>query len=1336
MKFITNLKNNLARTALTLLLAVLTTTAWAQTTIDLSTLTADYTAQDGDILTGTTNYGIIIPDGATITLYNAKILRSGQFENPVKCNGSATIIIADDSNNEIKNTHDSYQSVPGIAIGPSGSTFTLNGNTGELTVQGGKYAAGIGTKDANAGNIVINGGHLVVKSGTDGTGIGPDCSSISYSAGMGNITINGGTMTITGGSAGIGATDDYTSCGTITINDGYVNVVATYTGIGGKCTAIEIKDGTVYATGRNLCPGIGGHQCGPITISGGTVSAIANTNYAAGIGSGDGQTCGDIIITGGTVTATGGNTNAPGIGKGDNGGCGKIIIGKDITSVTAITQSSNPPINPEPNLFVASNITDVTDGNTRIFTPDPTAPEPEELEKDADGYYLIGTVQDWKEFRMQCAFEPIANARMTADIDLGNDQTVIGSFDTPYQGTFDGQGHALTMAYVVTDASSQYIAPFSRLDNATVQNLHVKGTITTAGMRPAGITSYVSGTSYVKNCWSEVDITSSRSGDIDAAGLVARINSWHTLRISDCVFTGSINYTHDNSYVTGGLVAWMQAGANVYMDNCLFAPSYIRLGTDDRNYMLVGAANGTATITNSYYNSIGQDSYFNSNPQGTYATDAQLTDGTIAFKLQKRRENLVWGQRIGIDDEPVLTSDENYRVYRCINGGYTNDPDLAYTGLEQDAEGYYLLGSLLDWQEFAALVQTTPTANAKMTADIDLGNDQTVIGSTTVSTTANSLGDGAHYKGIFDGQGHTLTVAYNATGSNSASPFSSIEGAIIKNLHIDGTMVSSYYCGAGVASATGGNGNVIQNVWVSTTISATNGYSAGFVGCAKNGSISIVDCLFTGSVTSSQSHNGCFVGYIDSGSVTVTNCLSTGSFTYYGCAWQGSHTNCYVKQFPASIPAAMQVTDGQLSDGTTATALQNNRPETIWVQDPVLNQPMLKIFANSLNIDVTGYQNENNRWMFIASPIAGSIAPSEVDGLLGMQIQDNPVLYNYDLYRFNQSGTNGEWENYHQHNETGDPFMLVNGKGYLYAKQNDATLKFYGALYDGNSKDVDLDYDDEATFAGFNLVGNPFAEEATINMDYYKMNAAGDDIEPETSSVAIPALTGVIVEATGTGQHVTFTKSGGSKSGAESEKTGSLQLTLTKGGTMHDKAIVSFNEGFQLGKFIFNENHAKLYITQGNEDYAIAFSNGQNEMPLNFKASKSDEYCINVTPEGVEMAYLHLIDNMTGADVDLLQTLEYTFTAKTTDYESRFRLVFSVSGDANDDNADAPFAFINNGNIIVNGEGTVQVIDVMGRIIVSGDAKHCVSTTGMVPGVYVIRLIDGERVRTQKIIVR
>jgi hypothetical protein len=78
-------------------------------------------------------------------------------------------------------------------------------------------------------------------------------------------------------------------------------------------------------------------------------------------------------------------------------------------------------------------------------------------------------------------------------------------------------------------------------------------------------------------------------------------------------------------------------------------------------------------------------------------------------------------------------------------------------------------------------------------------------------------------------------------------------------------------------------------------------------------------------------------------------------------------------------------------------------------------------------------------------------------------------------------------------------------------------------------------------------------------------------------------------------------------------------------------------------------------------------------------------------------------DSRTPAGVPPLQRgqggFNYTFTAKTTDYESRFKLVFSICEDANGDNE--AFAFISNGNIIVNGEGTLQVFDVLGHQLVT-----------------------------------
>ena len=102
---------------------------------------------------------------------------------------------------------------------------------------------------------------------------------------------------------------------------------------------------------------------------------------------------------------------------------------------------------------------------------------------------------------------------------------------------------------------------------------------------------------------------------------------------------------------------------------------------------------------------------------------------------------------------------------------------------------------------------------------------------------------------------------------------------------------------------------------------------------------------------------------------------------------------------------------------------------------------------------------------------------------------------------------------------------------------------------------------------------------------------------------------------------------------------------------------------------------------------------------------------------------------MTGADIDLLQTPNYTFEARTTDYESRFKLVFRVNEDNQNNNDN--FAFISNGQLIVNGEGVLQIFDALGRQLFSKELS-----TPTAPGVYVLRLINGDDVKTQKIVIQ
>ena len=275
-----------------------------------------------------------------------------------------------------------------------------------------------------------------------------------------------------------------------------------------------------------------------------------------------------------------------------------------------------------------------------------------------------------------------------------------------------------------------------------------------------------------------------------------------------------------------------------------------------------------------------------------------------------------------------------------------NDPEM----MTQDDDGYYLIATARNWIEFSKIVETDKSANAKMIADVDLGDNQVHIGPQ----------DRDAYTGIFDGQGHTLTVAYVGKSNEIVAPFTRVRGATIKNIHIAGSMKSIFAYMGVVGIVIGSNPSTISNVWNSATmdIKSDAWVQSGTIlgGLKEQGIVVISDCLFTGTFSSDYGYySGCFVGFdYDSSSITVNNCLSTGTFIMSGTSFHGNHTNCYVKSFPASYPSGVNVaTNEGLSDGTIATALQADREVGTWIQDPNLGIPMLKVFSGDKYITYT-----------------------------------------------------------------------------------------------------------------------------------------------------------------------------------------------------------------------------------------------------------------------------------------------------------------------------------------------------------------------------------------------
>ena len=371
-------------------------------------------------------------------------------------------------------------------------------------------------------------------------------------------------------------------------------------------------------------------------------------------------------------------------------------------------------------------------------------------------------------------------------------------------------------------------------------------------------------------------------------------------------------------------------------------------------------------------------------------------------------------------------------------------------------------------------------------------------------------------------------------------------------------------------------------------------------------------------------------------------------------------------------------------------------------------------------LTINGFEaGSTGGYYLIASPV--NVDPATVNGM---------TTGDFDLYYFDES-KDDEWRNY----ET-TTFNLEPGTGYLYAKQATTEGEVFnftltGTPYDGDGT-IRLTYTDNAEFAGFNLIGNPFGTNANLDLPYYRLNQDGSALNTSTENTAINVMEGVFVQASAATLAANFTAvtPGGSK------RISQLNVNVTRNrGVVIDNAIIRFDDGAMLGKFQLNPNSTKLYITEDNQDYAIVRSEAEGEMPVSFKASENGTYTLTVNTENVEASYLHLIDNMTGKDVDLLSTPSYSFEAKTTDYANRFKLVFATGNNSNDDN----FAFFSNGSFVINnsGEATLQVIDVTGRMISSETINGCANVNvDAAPGVYMLRLVNGENVKVQKVVVR
>lgn len=376
-------------------------------------------------------------------------------------------------------------------------------------------------------------------------------------------------------------------------------------------------------------------------------------------------------------------------------------------------------------------------------------------------------------------------------------------------------------------------------------------------------------------------------------------------------------------------------------------------------------------------------------------------------------------------------------------------------------------------------------------------------------------------------------------------------------------------------------------------------------------------------------------------------------------------------------------------------------------------------------------------WELISSPVNDGTGTTIAVGNV-----TNLTTNTYDMFAYDEA--THKWLN---QKANAEPYSagfseLIVGEGYMY-RNNAKELSFVGNT---NSGDVTrtLSYT-AGDLAGFHLVGNPYTHDITIednvtlldNKDvaigeqlsgYYLLKNGGSEW---TSSLAtdtkIANKQGFLIQIPEEAKKIKFS-SGAKKNRANADNI----MFAVSNSQFNDVTYALFDKAIPLNKIDHrNPEVPMLYINQDEKDYAIAtMSDDTKAFNLNFKAGTIGKYTLSYMAEG-DFDYIHVIDRLTGEDVDMLLEGEYSFISAPGDNENRFivRLGYMPN---NEDTENEIFAYQNGNDVIVSGDGELQVFDVTGRMVATQRVNGVETITIPSHGVYIFKLNE----KVQKIVVR
>ena len=525
---------------------------------------------------------------------------------------------------------------------------------------------------------------------------------------------------------------------------------------------------------------------------------------------------------------------------------------------------------------------------------------------EVNGVYQIGTAEDLKAFaELVNGGNAYADAVLTADIDKGTDGTMIGRDGLDYQGTFDGQGHTITIN--MFSAGADGTALFRNVGaSALIQNLKVQGTITTDKKEAAGIAAWSRGT--VRSCYIDVNVVSAVAGDATHGGVFGV--AYQGAMVENTLAKFTINgATSANS---GGIVGWCDGRTNII--NCLVI-------NDGSNFKIDGSS-GTIGRNDGNIQSVNLTEYigneYDNRPSGAstnnYATNAwgntkcvtivpydNLADGRICYQLNSDQSVIAWAQEIGVDPFPVPAVFGGKQVYASAPTACDGKSEFELTfsnegtaqatphqfdkfgicqacgcyniyGLQRDdTDGTFLIKTAedIDLCEGLNRIQNGGWFNIKMADDI-----------TYVAEPGRYIFNTSNwFDGNFNGDGHELTIEMSEVGSN-ASLFPNFSG-IFENVIMHGSITTDGQYAGSISSHTRRDRVKVRNVFTDIDINTTHAgdnTSGGFFGVVESKTI-VDNAIYAGNINGNEEMTECLAGFSgwSSAQTYYTNCAFLGT---------------------------------------------------------------------------------------------------------------------------------------------------------------------------------------------------------------------------------------------------------------------------------------------------------------------------------------------------------------------------------------------------------------------------------------------------------------------------